>query len=390
MPPAPRDVPTRRDKLFDRAEAMNVPLRAFLVAVIVIVSTYVLAVVVVKLRTVILMVVVASFVALVLNPAVRGIQRLGAHRGLAVAIVFIAAIGAFAGLAFLFGDPMVRAITRFGNQLPTLATQAEHGTGKLGLLERRYHIATWVSNNVPKLTNAAKNLSKPALSIGAGALSLVFELFTIAMLTLLIMLEAPKLRKGFLGYMRPARANWIAAVASKVSRSVMGYMLGNILTSVIAGVIIFFDLAILGVPFALLQGLWVALVDLLPMVGGLLAGVPVVAIAFFHSVPDGIITLVVFLVYQQVENHVLNPIVMSKTVHINPLLVLLAVLVGATLGDLAGSTFGAFVAALLAIPIAGGIQVVFHEAWIATIPRASGPDDPASIAISDSGDAVAM
>ena len=116
------------------------------------------------------------------------------------------------------------------------------------------------------------------------------------------------------------------------SRSVTGYMFGNGLTSIIAGVIVFITLVILGVPYPGLLGLWVALVDLLPLVGGLLAGVPVAIVAAFHSLPALIVTVVVFLVYQQVENHLLNPMIMSKTVRLNPLWVLLAVLVGATLG----------------------------------------------------------
>ena len=81
-------------------------------------------------------------------------------------------------------------------------------------------------------------------------------------------------------------------------------------------------------PFALLLGVFVALVDLLPLVGGLLAGVPVVVIAAIHSVPAGITMLIVFLVYQQIENHVLNPVIMSRTVQLNPFWVLIAVLVG--------------------------------------------------------------
>jgi len=97
---------------------------------------------------------------------------------------------------------------------------------------------------------------------------------------------------------------------------------------VISGV----TLATQGVPFALLLGVFVALVDLLPLVGGLLAGVPVVVIAAIHSVPAGIVMLIVFLAYQQIENHALNPVILSKTVRLNPFWVLIAVLVGATLG----------------------------------------------------------
>ncbi len=138
-------------------------------------------------------------------------------------------------------------------------------------------------------------------------------------------------------------------------------MLGNFLTSVIAGVVVRGDPGLLGVPFAFLLGAFVALVDLLPLVGGLLAGVPVVVIAVIHSVPAGIVMLVVFLVYQQVENHVLNPVIMSRTVRLNPFWVLLAVLVGATLGGRSASDLGTFVGALIGIPVGGALQVVVRE-----------------------------
>ena len=114
-------------------------------------------------------------------------------------------------------------------------------------------------------------------------------------------------------------------------------------------------------PFALLLGVFVALVDLLPLVGGLLAGVPVVVIAAIHSVPAGIVMLVVFLVYQQIENHVLNPVIMSKTVRLNPFWVLIAVLVGATLGGRVAGGLGTFVGALIGIPVGGAIQVIVRE-----------------------------
>ena len=120
-------------------------------------------------------------------------------------------------------------------------------------------------------------------------------------------------------------------------------MLGNGATSVIAGIIVGVTLEILGVPFALLLGVFVALVDLLPLVGGLLAGFPVVVIAAIHSVPAGITMLIVFIVYQQVENHILNPIIMSKTVQLNPFWVLIAVLVGAALGGRVAGGLGTFV-----------------------------------------------
>jgi predicted PurR-regulated permease PerM len=146
-------------------------------------------------------------------------------------------------------------------------------------------------------------------------------------------------------------------------------MLGNFLTSLIAGIVVFVTLLTVGVPFPFLWALWVALVDFLPMIGGALAGIPTVLFALTHSLTAGIVTLVVFLVYTQFENHVLNPVVMSRTVRVNPLLVLVSILVGASIGSWIGGVFGAFVAALIAIPTAGAIQVLVRELWQSTDPQ---------------------
>ena len=233
----------------------------------------------------------------------------------------------------------------------------------------RYHVQSWVQRNTPKLAGYAQSLSKPALTVGKGAVSLIIELFTLFVLVLLLLLEGPKMWSWTLGQMTPGRQATVTRIAADVSRKVTGYMAGNLLTSLIAGTVVFVTLLILGVPFPLLWGLWVALVDFLPMIGGALAGIPTVLFAFIAGgLTAGIVTAVVFAVYTQIENHVLNPVVMSKTVRINPLLVFIAVLAGASIGSLIGGIFGGFVAALLAIPTAGALQVLVKEVWQATAP----------------------
>ena len=147
---------------------------------------------------------------------------------------------------------------------------------------------------------------------------------------------------------------------------------GDFLTSLIAGFVVFVTLAVLGVPYPLLFGLWVALVDFLPTIGGALAGIPTVLFALAHSLSAGVITAIVFLAYTFVENHLLNPVVMSRTVKINPLVVFLAVLVGADIGSWIGGPFGGFVAILLAVPAAASIQVVIVEVWNTTEPNDAG------------------
>ena len=149
---------------------------------------------------------------------------------------------------------------------------------------------------------------------------------------------------------------------------VTGYVLGDLLTSLIAGVVIFITLTVLGVPFPFLWALWVALVDFLPMIGGVLAGIPTVLFAAGHSLTAGIVTAAAFIGYQQLENHVLTPVVMSRTVNVNPLLVLVSILVGSSIGDWLGGFFGGFVAALFSIPCAAALQVIVKELWQATAP----------------------
>jgi len=374
---------TRRERLWEAAEARHIPLRAILATVAVVALAYVAGKVVYRLRDVILLMVVAGFLALILNPLVLVVQGWGVRRrGLAVTVVTIWGLLVFAGLALAFGYPLVNGITHLAHTLPDYVSKAQHGRGWIGHLVRRYHVEAWVSKNAPKIASFGQGLAKPALTLGKGALSLLISLLTIFILVLLLLLEGPKLRAGLLGMMSPARAERYARAAHEVNRSVTGYMLGNVLTSIIAGAVVFVTLLIVGVPFPILWGLWVALVDFLPMIGGALAGIPTVLFALTHSLTAGIVTLVVFLVYTQFENHVLNPVVMSKTVRVNPLLVLVSILVGASIGSWIGGTFGAFVAALLAIPAAGAIQVIVREVWQDTAPEsgaaAGGPDTAAA------------
>jgi predicted PurR-regulated permease PerM len=308
-------------------------------------------------------VVVAFFFALLLTPATRFLKHRGMSHGAATTMVFLLGLIAFGGLVYLFASPLVTAAVHFGHEIPNLVKNTRQGRGPLGRLVFRLHLQKYLSEGSSQITKQVTNVLKPAtaFSVGAAALSSLVTVATIAVLTLFAMLEAPRLWRGLLNLFSPATSLRLERVINESIRSVTGYMLGNFLTSLIAGIVVGVTLAILGVPFALLLGVFVALVDLLPLVGGLLAGVPVVIIAAIHSVPAGIVMLVVFLAYQQVENHILNPVIMSKTVRLNPFWVLLAVLIGATLGGRVGAGLGTFVGALIVIPVGGAIQVVVRD-----------------------------
>ena len=325
------------------------------------------------LRTIVLYTVIAFFFTLLLTPAVRFLRKRGMTHGGAVLLVFLVGALALIGLVYLFTEPLVTAAVHFGNQIPTLVREAKKGRGPLGHLVYSLHLQKYLSEGSTKLTAQITKVLKPATAfrVGAAAVSTLVAIATIAILTFFTMLEAPRMWQGFLRLFKPSTSERLGRVIDDTIRSVTGYMLGNGATSLIAGVIVAVTLAILGVPFALLLGVFVALVDFLPLVGGLLAGVPVVIIAAIHSVTAGIVMLIVFLVYQQIENHVLNPIIMSRTVRLNPFWVLISVLIGATLGGKVTGGLGSFVGALVAIPLGGAVQVIIRE--LRRGPDAVGP-----------------
>jgi predicted PurR-regulated permease PerM len=358
---------TWRSRLTGSADRRGIPLGTIVVSVATIILLLdlnaALILVLWVLRTIVVYIIIAFFFTLLMTPATRFLHRHGMSHGGATVLVFLVGVLVLAGLVYLFTEPLVTAAIHFGKQVPDLVSEAKHGRGPLGRLVYRLHLQKYLSEGSSKLTSQLTKVLKPAtaFSVGAAAISTVVAILTIAVLTFFTMLEAPRMWRGFLSLFRPHTAQRLERVVDESIRSVTGYMIGNGLTSVIAGVISGATLAILGVPFALLLGVFVALVDLLPLVGGLLAGLPVVVIAAIHSVPAGIVMLVVFLVYQQIENHVLNPVIMSRTVQLNPFWVLIAVLVGATLGGKIAGGLGTFVGALIGIPVGGALQVIVRE-----------------------------
>jgi len=361
--------PTRRSKVLLRAQVNDVPLKSILVTIFTIVLVFVIGKLLYRLRDVLLLMLVGGFIALLLNPLVLFLQHWKLpRRGMAVFVVTLFSALVFLGLAFAFGYPLVNSMTHLADALPKYINQAEHGKGWVGHLLTKYHVKTWISKNSSKLVTFANGLSKPALSLGKGAITLLFTLFTMYAFVILLLLEGPKIRHSFISMMSPKKVEWVSRVGSRIGTASLGYMLGNLATSLAAGLTVFVTLWTLSVPFAFLWALWVALVDFLPQVGGALAGIPTVLFASIHSLTAGIITGVVFVIYSLLENHILNPIIMSRTVKINPLTVFVAIIVGAELGAWVGGVFGGFVGVLLAVPGAATIHVLFSEIWNSTGP----------------------
>jgi predicted PurR-regulated permease PerM len=355
--------------MFRRADRSEVPLRTIFASVFTVAAVYLAAMVLYRLRALLMLMLVGAFVALVLNPVVAALQRWRIkRRGFAVAIVSLAFFVVFLGLAVTFGYPLVNGLTHLANTLPSYVKKAQHGQGWIGHLLSRYHVEAWIQKNSSKLISLANGLSKPALALGRGAVTVLLAMLMTFAFVVLLLLEAPKMRVVVVSIMSPEWMARVSRVSGQVSRAAAGYVLGNVLTSITAGLVVFVTLFALSVPFAFLWALWVALVDFLPTIGGALAGIPTVLFALGHSLTAGIVTAVIFLAYTQVENHILNPIVMSRTVRLNPLTVFVAVLVGAEVGAWIGGMFGGLIGVLLAVPGAATFQVIIIEAWTNTEP----------------------
>jgi predicted PurR-regulated permease PerM len=196
-------------------------------------------------------------------------------------------------------------------------------------------------------------LSGAALSVTKSVITIIAATVTIVFLTFFMLLEGRAWVERFYGLL-PAhtRPRW-RRVGHEVYRTVGGYVTGNLLISLIAGVSITIVLLGFGVPYAVALGLLVAVLDLIPLAGATIAGLIVVGVSFLHSVPAGIVVAVFVIVYQQLENHFLQPVIYGRTVQLSPLVVLVAVLIGAALAGILG--------ALAAIPVAGTIQVIVRD-----------------------------
>jgi predicted PurR-regulated permease PerM len=313
-------------------------------------------------RGVILWVLIAVFLALALNPAVEWLNEHAVkRRGAAVAIAFVGTILAIVAIGALFVPTLVSEVNDFANAVPGYVEDLTKGRGRLGFLERDYHIVEKIRDAIEKQGAAGVlGLSGTALSLTKSIVTAVVATLTITFLTLFMLLEGPQWLERFYGLLpEHSQPRW-RAVGREVYRVVGGYVAGNLVISLVAGVASAAVLLTLGIPYAVALGLLVALLDLVPLAGATIAAVIVSTVAFLsESWVRGLIVVVFFLLYQQFENHVLQPMVYGRTVQLSPLAVLVAVLVGAELGGVIG--------ALGAIPVAGTIQVVLRD-WLAHRP----------------------
>lgn len=325
--------------------------------------------VVIAARQVLTWTFVAIFLALAINPLVEWMQRRGIRRrGLAVMAAYLTVLIGLVGIGLAFVPTLVDQINHFVDKVPDYVHDLTKGRGPLGFLERDYHIVEKVKEAIRGNT-AAKvlGISSAAISVTRSVLSGIAAVVTIAFLTLFMLLEGPAWIDRFYSLLPPQAEKRWRKVGLDIYRTVGGYVAGNLAISLIAGTLSTIALTLLGVPYSVALGLLVALLDLIPLAGATVAAVVVAAVAFLSAgTVAGVVMIVFFVVYQQAENHVLQPLVYGRTVRLSPLTVLIAVLIGAAIGGILG--------ALAAIPVAGAIQVVLVDVLAHRRARAAGAE----------------
>ena len=269
---------------------------------------------------------------------------------MATAIVVFTTLLGLLGVVALFIMPVRTQLIAILTDLPGTVRQAAQGKGPVGNLVTKLHIESYVRSNEPALTRIARRLDNSSFETAQTALSAALAFATITLLTFLFLSQAEAIGKAVTNVLPRRRRASVQRGAVEAAAAVSGYVIGNLIISGIAGVTAFVFLIVVGVPSAVVLALWVAVADLIPLVGATIGASVCVLAAYLHSPTAGIAALIFFIVYQQIENSAIYPWIMARKVNVNPLLVLLSVLLGVEMFGLLG--------ALLAVPVSATMQVI--------------------------------
>ena len=298
---------------------------------------------------------VAVILACALNPAVEALERRGIARGYAAGIVFLLALLFITGVGFLIVPPLITQVNDFVDTVPDLVDDLTKGRGPLGWLQDDYQIVDRVREAIEAQgAGGVLGFSLPVLDLVRSVVTAVVAVITIVFLTFFMLLEGPRTVRGGLDLLAPRSRVRYERVGFDIYKTISGYVTGNLLISLVAGVTSAAVLFGVGSEFAIALGLLVAILDLIPLAGATLAAIIVSTVVLIESGwLRAVIVIGFFLAYQQLENHVLQPLVYGRTVQLSPLTVLLAVLIGAQLAGVLG--------ALMAIPVAGSLLAIARE-----------------------------
>ena len=303
-------------------------------------------------RGILIEVLIALFIAVSLDPAVRQLNRWGLRRGWAVVVILLITTGIVAGFLVSVIPSMVHQFQVLIHDFPGYVKTLQERSPSFRRFSDRYHLTTRIEDLLASLPG---KISAGALTFTRRLFGALFSTLTVLVLTIYFMADLPRLRQSAARLFPKAHRAEVAKITDVMVDKVGAYMIGNLAISLFAGLATFVTFTALGLPFAVPVAFAVAVFDLIPMIGATLGAIVCVGVALLTSNiwPETVIVVLFFVGYQQLENYLIAPRVQKQAVSLSAAAVLLAGLIGATVLGLIG--------ALMAIPIAAALKVIFAE-----------------------------
>ncbi|MEU6173233.1 AI-2E family transporter [Streptantibioticus parmotrematis] len=315
------------------------------------VLAYSLADEVLRISQLVVLLMLAFFVAVSLDPFVRWLERRRVRRGVAVAVVLLAFTAVFAGFLALVIAPVTSEVQAFARSLPRWLQELRDHHSRLGRLEDRYHLIDKVKGELG--SSSSSGVVSGLLGAGQAIFSTLSDFVIVMVVTMYFMAGLPQIKTFAHRFVPGSRRARAEALTEEIFVRTGRYMLGNLATSAIAGLATFIWCQITDVPYAAALGIFVALLDLVPMVGSTIGGIVVSLVALAVSLPIAVGTAVFYIAFRVAEDYLIVPRVMKYAVDVHPIVTVVAVLIGGALLGIIG--------ALVAIPAAMALGLLLDE-----------------------------
>jgi predicted PurR-regulated permease PerM len=309
---------------------------------------------------------ISVFFALAIAPAVNWLNRRRVPRWLSILLVYLGIGGVIFGIGLLIVPPMVEGVNDLSDDLPGYVDDLRKNE-TFRDYDDRYNITEKLRDQARELPNQLGNAAGTLRDVTVGVFSRFIQLFSILVMTFFLLMDGHRILGFAYRNVASEPERRLRVVADDVSDAIVGYVFGNFLISILAGLVTYVTLTILDVPFAVPLAILFAFFDLVPLVGATIGGILIGIVVAFVSFPVGLIVWVVVLfVYQQVENNIFQPFIYGRAVELHPLIVIVAILIGSQLLGILG--------ALLAIPAAATVQSIVRDYW--RFYRGEAPPEP--------------
>lgn len=292
----------------------------------------------------------AFFIAVGLDPAVTWLARKGLPRWASVVVIVAAGLGVLAAFLALAIPVLVSQATALADHLPRYMSSLSHQNSTLGKLNSRYHIVTQLQK---LLNNGGSQIATGAIKVGKAVLGVVASAVIVIVVSIYALADMPRIKRGLYNLAPRSRRARMVLLTDEILGRVGGYVLGNIAISFISAVGTYLWALAFGIPYPLLLGILVGLLDLIPIVGSTIGGIVVALVGLTVSLPVAIATVAFYVAYRFVEDYFLSPRVMAKTVDVPGIVTVVATILGGAVLGIAG--------ALVAIPLAAGVKLLLHE-----------------------------